>query len=295
MKYGFIYKQAGNYEVRMMCEVLQVSRSGYYSWLGRPASARAKSDQALLVHIQEIFQQSRCTYGYPRVYKELVAQGINCGRDRVARLMRQAGLRAVHKRKYRVTTQSDHKRPVAPNLLGQDFNTETANQKWLTDITFVPTDEGWLFLAPVLDLYSRMVVGWAMEAYLDRRLTLKALQMALAGRRPPAGFLHHSDRGGQYASEEYQALLDAHGALVSMSRKGNAYDNAPMESFFATLKAELVHRRHYRTRAEARADIFEYIETFYNRRRRHSALGYLSPLEFERRAISPEQHVRLFR
>lgn len=283
MKYGFIRKQAGEYEVRLMCEVLRVSRSGYYGWLGRPASARAKSDQALLVHIREIFHENRRTYGYPRVHQELVARGFSCGRDRVARLMREAGLRAVHKRKYRVTTQSDHKRPVAPNLLRQDFSTETVNQKWLTDITFVPTDQGWLYLAPILDLFSRMVVGWAMESYLDRRLTLKALQMALAWRRPPIGFLHHSDRGGQYASEEYQALLDAHGALISMSRKGNVYDNSPMESFFATLKSELVQRRRYRTRAEARADIFDYIETFYNRRRRHSALGYLSPLEFERR------------
>ncbi len=287
MKYGFIREQAGQYGVRLMCEVLRVSRSGYYGWLSRPASARAKSDQALLVHIRQIFQESRRTYGYPRVHKELVARGINCGRDRVARLMRQTGLRAVHKRKYRVTTQSDHKRPVAPNLLQQDFNTETVNQKWLTDITFVPTDEGWLFLAPILDLFSRMVVGWAMESYLDRRLTLKALQMALAWRRPPAGFLHHSDRGGQYASDDYQALLSAHGALISMSRKGNVYDNSPMESFFATLKAELVHRRRYSTRAEAKADIFEYIEAFYNRRRRHSALGYVSPIEFERRAGSP--------
>jgi len=223
---------------------------------------------------------------------QLVLPG--CGGDRLARLMRVAGLRALHKRKYRITTQSDHKRPVAPNLLRQDFSTETVNQKWLTDFTFVPTDQGWLYLAPVLDLYSRMVVGWAMEAYLDRRLTLKALKMALARRRPPDGFVHHSDRGGQYASEEYEALLDAHGALISVSRKGNVYDNAPMESFFATLKSELVHHRHYRTRAEAKVDIFEYIETFYNRRRRHSALGYLSPLEFERRANSPEHRVRFF-
>lgn len=287
MKYGFIREQAGKYEVRMMCEVLHVSRSGYYGWHGRPASARMKSDQVLLVYIREIYQQSRCTYGYPRVHKELVARGFSCGRDRVARLMREAGLRAVHKRKYRVTTQSDQKRPVSPNLLRQDFSAETVNQKWLTDITYVPTEEGWLFLAPVLDLYSRMVVGWAMEAYLDRRLTVKALTMALARRHPPDGFLHHSDRGGQYASEEYQALLDSNGALISMSRKGNVYDNAPMESFFATLKSELVHRRRYGTRAEAKADIFEYIETFYNRHRRHSSLGYLSPLEFERRANSP--------
>lgn len=287
MKYRFIQGHASEYEVRLMCETLGVSRSGYYGWRCRPASERAKRDQALLVHIGEVFQQSRCTYGYPRVHKELVARGFNCGRHRVARLMRQAGLRAVHKRRYHVTTQSDHKQPVAPNLLGQDFDTEAANQKWLTDITFVPTDEGWLFLAPILDLYSRMVVGWAMEPYLDRRLTLKALKMALAWRRPPAGFLHHSDRGGQYASDDYQALLSAQDALISMSRRGNVYDNAPMESFFATLKVELIHRRHYRTRAEAKADIFEYIEVFYNRRRRHSALGYLSPAEFERGAEPP--------
>ena len=292
MKYGFIREQSGNYQVRIMCRALRVSRSGYYSWLSRPASRRAKRDQVLLVHIREIFQQSRRTYGYPRVHKELLARGFSCGRDQVARVMRQAGLRAIHKRKYRVTTQSDHKRAVAPNLLRQDFSTETMNQKWLTDITFVPTDQGWLYLAPVLDLYSRMVVGWAMEAYLDRRLTVKALKMALARRRPSDGLVHHSDRGGQYASEEYQALLDAHGALISMSRKGNVYDNAPMESFFATLKSELVHRRRYSTRAEAKADIFEYIETFYNRRRRHSALGYLSPLEYESHADSSLHRVR---
>jgi len=281
VKYGLIYEQADTYEVRLMCDILGVSRSGYYSWRSRPLSARAKSDQALLVEIREIFRQSKRTYGYPRVHKELLSRGISCGRDRVARLMREAGLRAEHKRKYYATTQSDQKRPVAPNLLKQDFATEAANQKWLTDITFVPTDEGWLFLAPILDLYSRMVVGWAMEAYLDRRLTLKALKMALRRRRPSAGFLHHSDQGRQFASNDYQALLDAHEALISMSRKGNAYDNAPMESFFATLKVELIHRRHYITRAEAKADIFEYIEVYYNRQRRHSALGYISPYEFE--------------
>jgi len=287
VKYGFIHEHASQYEVRLMSDILGVSRSGYYGWRRRPLSERAKSDQALLVNIREIFQQYRCTYGYPRVHKELLARGISCGRDRVARLMREAGLRAVHKRKYHVTTQSGHKLPVAPNLLGQDFGTEAPNLKWLTDITYVLTDEGWLFLAPILDLYSRMVVGWAMEAYIDRRLTIKALKMALARRHPPVGFLHHSDRGGQYASEDYQALLDAHDALISMSRKGNVYDNAPMESFFATLKVELIHRRHYRSRAEARADIFEYIEMFYNRQRRHSALGYLSPVEFERRNDCP--------
>jgi len=270
-----------------MSGILGVSCSGYYAWRRRPPSERALSDQELLVHIREIFRQNRCTYGYPRVHSELVDRGFTCGRHRVARLMRQNDLRAVHKRRYRVTTQSNHDRLVAPNLLGQDFQAKAANEKWLTDITFVPTDEGWLFLAPVLDLYSRMVVGWAMEDYLDRRLTLKALKMALAWRRPPQGFLHHSDRGGQYASDDYQALLDAHKALISMSRRGNVYDNAPMESFFATLKVELIHRRHYCTQEEAKADIFEYIEVFYNRRRRHSSLGYLSPAKFERRNDPP--------
>jgi transposase InsO family protein len=287
VKYRFIQEHASEFGVRLMCDILDVSRSGYYGWRRQPSSQRATADAELLAHIREIFQQSRCTYGYPRVHRELVDRGLSCGRHRVARLMRQDGLRAVHKRRYRLTTQSNHNRPVAANLLGQDFHSDSANQKWLTDITFVPTDEGWLFLAPILDLYSRMVVGWAMEDYMDRRLTLKALQMALAGRRPPAGFLHHSDRGGQYASDDYHALLEAHQALISMSRRGNVYDNAPMESFFATLKVELIHRRHYRTRDEAKADIFEYIEVFYNRRRRHSALGYLSPVEFERRHVHP--------
>lgn len=288
VKYGFIHAHASEFSVHLMCEILGVSRSGYYDWRRRPPSERTLADRALLVHIREIFAQSRSTYGYPRVHRELVARGFTCGRHRVARLMREHGLRAVHKRRYRMTTtHSDHTRPVAPNRLGQDFRADAVNQKWLTDITFVPTDEGWLFVAPILDLYSRMVVGWAMEPYLDRRLTLKALQMALAWRRPPPGVLHHSDRGGQYASDDYQALLDAHEALISMSRRGNVYDNAPMESFFATLKVELVHRRHYRSQAEAKADIFEYIEVFYNRRRRHSALGYLSPADFERRNDHP--------
>lgn len=282
MRYRFIQEQAQAYRVGLMCDVLGVSRSGYYAWRQRRPSARALSDQVVLGHIRTAFEESRRTYGYPRVHRELLAQGVTCGRQRVARLMRQNGLRARHKRRYPVTTQADQQQPVAPNLLAQAFQADAANQKWLTDITFVPTDEGWLFLAPILDLYSRMVVGWAMEAYLDRRLTLQALHMALVRRQPPAGWLHHSDRGGQYTSDDYQALLAAQEALVSMSRRGNVYDNAPMESFFATLKVELIHRRHYRTRAEARADIFEYIEVFYNRQRRHSALGYLSPADFER-------------
>lgn len=287
MRYRFIKEHAREFAVHLMCQALEVSRSGYYAWCKRPPSERALSDEELLVHIREIFHENRRTYGYPRVYRELAERGIRCGKHRVARLMRQDDLRTVHKRRYRVTTQSKHDRPVAPNVLGQDFQAEAMNEKWLTDITFIPTDEGWLFLAPILDLYSRRVVGWAMEPYLDRRLTLKALKMALAWRQPAKGFLHHSDRGGQYASDDYQALLETHEALISMSRRCNVYDNAPMESFFATLKVELIHRRHYFTRAEAKADIFEYIEVFYNRRRRHSSLGYLSPVDFEHRHISP--------
>lgn len=283
MKYQFIRDHAQWFEVQQMCTTLGVSRSGYYGWRRRPPSERTKGDQALLVPIRAIFLESRRTYGYPRVHRALAARGYRCGRHRVARLMRADGLRAEHKRRYRVTTQSDPKRLVAPNRLAQKFVSTAANTVWLSDITFLPTDEGWLFLVVILDLYARLVIGWAMEPYLDRRLTLKALTMALARRSPERGFLHHSDQGSQFASDDYQTVLRAHGAQVSMSRRGNVYDNAPMESFFATLKAELTHRTRFRTRDEARAAIFEYIEVFYNRRRLHSALGYLSPTEFERR------------
>ena len=270
----------------VMCRVLTVSRSGYYAWLKRPTSSREMADQELSQQIKEIHQQSRQTYGSPRIQAELAENGVNCGHKRVARLMRDEELCAKQSRKFRVTTtDSAHHYPVAPNLLDQDFSTSRANEKWLTDITYIPTAEGWLYLAVVLDLHSRRIVGWAMSDSLEGHLVIAALQMAIKMRQPPPALLHHSDRGSQYASEAYQALLTQHQMRCSMSRTGNCYDNAPTESFFGTLKTELVHHCQYQTKAEAKTDIFEYIEVFYNRFRRHSALHYQSPVNFEKLAL----------
>ena len=286
MKYHFIAAHRVEFPVRRMCAVLGISASGYYAWRRRAPSQRALADAALAVHIQAVFAESRQTYGSPRVHAELVAHGQRCGRNRVARLMRLAHLRARHKRRYRppTTTRVDASLPVAPNRLERVFSATAPNCTWLCDITYVPTDEGWLYLAAVLDLFSRRIVGWQLDDTLETSLALKALHLALGRRQPPAGLLHHSDRGCQYASADYQAVLTAHHLLVSMSRTGNCYDNAPMESFFATLKSELIHACHYATRDAARHSIVAYIEGFYNATRRHSALGYLSPVEFERLA-----------
>jgi transposase InsO family protein len=240
------------------------------------------ADLVLLKHIGDIFEQSRETYGSYRIQAELAEQGIRCGRKRVARLMRVDNLRPKTARTFKVvTTDSKHKLPVAPNRLKQHFSADRPDQRWLTDITYVPTAQGWLYLAVVLDVYSRRIVGWAMSDSLHRQLVIDALQMAIGVRQPPPGLLHHSDRGSQYASDEYQALLTRTRMVSSMSRKGNCYDNAPVESFFGTFKTELVFHRQYATQAEARLDIFEYIEVFYNRFRRHSALGYKSPVNYE--------------
>jgi transposase InsO family protein len=296
VKYQFIAKHRDQFSITAMCRVLSVSRSGYYAWRNRPVSLRKMANDILLEQIKATHQKSRQTYGSPRIQAELVAQGIKCGRNRVARLMRLHGLSANQKRAFKVkTTDSNHDQPIAPNLLDQDFEADQPDQKWLTDtlapahsagVTYIPTAQGWLYLAVVLDLYSRRIVGWAMSDSLERQLVINALQMALLARRPPPGLLHHSDRGSQYASEDYQALLTQHQLRCSMSRAGNCYDNAPMESFFGTLKTELVHHRHYATRAEARTDIFEFIEIFYNRFRRHSALAYQSPVMFEHLALA---------
>jgi len=282
MKYRFIEDHRAEFEITVMCRVLAVSRSGYYAWRKRPVSSREMANQGLKQQIKEIYQQSRQTYGSPRIHTELRENGIKCGHNRVARLMHQEELWAIGKRKFKVTTtDSAHDYPVAPNLLKQDFVASRPNEKWLADITYIPTDEGWLYLAVVLDLYSRRIVGWAMADTLARGLTIAALRMAIETRQPPPGLLHHSDRGSQYASQEYQAWLTKYHMHCSMSRQGNCYDNAPVESFFGTLKTELVHHRHYATRAEATTDIFEYIEVFYNRSRRHSALAYQAPVAFE--------------
>ncbi len=264
-----------------MCQVLGVSRSGYYAWRDRPPSPRAQTNAALLTRIRLVHAQSRQTYGSPRIHAELRAQGIPCSRHRVARLMRRHAIRPWHKRRFRRTTHVNPRLPVATNHLNQNFVAGQPNQVWLSDLTYVPTAEGWLYLAAILDLCSRRVVGWQASAQLDTALALGAWQLAVGRCCPPTGGLHHSDRGSQYASAAYQQHLQARAWTASMSRSGNCYDNAPMESFFATLKTELVHRRTFQTRAEAQAAIFDYIEGFYNPTRRHSALGYRSPMEFE--------------
>jgi len=261
---------------------LRVTRSGFYAWLRR-GSKRELDDWRLLTLIREIFLENRRAYGSRRIYRELRARGVRCSRARVERLMREAGITPPRRRRFRKTTDSDHALPVAENLLDRDFSSSVPNQRWVTDITYIWTLEGWLYLAVVLDLFSRRIVGWAMDRTLRaENLTLRALHMALFGRDPKAGLLHHSDRGSQYACKGYQDLLALRGITCSMSRRGNCWDNAVVESFFATLKLELVYLSVFTTRAEARAAIFEYIEAFYNRKRRHSYLGYLSPADFEK-------------
>jgi putative transposase len=264
-----------------MCRVLAVSPSGYYAWLGRPLSRRDREDRRLLKAIKEIHQEKRGVYGSPRVQAELKSKGMRHGRKRVARLMRENGIRAKQKRKYQATTDSKHFYPVAANLLQRDFAAKRPDQKWLADITCIATRQGWLYLAAILDLYSRLIVGWSMSSRMGGKLVLAALEMAVGRRRPEPGLIHHSDRGGQYASAVYQRALRSHGMIGSMSRKGDCWDNAPMESWFHTLKTELTGHRHYVTRGQAKTDIFEYIEVFYNRNRLHSALGFKSPAKYE--------------
>lgn len=264
-----------------MCQVLKVSRSGYYAWLKKPESKRKKRNKELLTEIRKIYKVSRGTYGSPRITRVLKRQGITCGKNRVARLMRDNGIVAKTKRKFKATTNSKHNYPVAENLLNQNFTTDQPNKVWVADITYIPTDEGWLYLAAIEDLYQRKIVGWAMDSTMTRQLTLNALRQAVWRHRPSAGLIHHSDRGSQYASYEYQQAIKDYEMIPSMSRKGNCYDNACMESFFGTLKRELIYGYRFKTRAEARQAIFEYIEVFYNRIRLHSALGYMSPVEFE--------------
>jgi transposase InsO family protein len=265
---------------------MQVSRSGYYAGRKRKSSERQKHNETLLGQIRTFFERSKGTYGSPRILRDLREVGLCCGKHRVARLMRQAGLRAVVGRRFRLTRDSKHALPIGANLLARDFGAGEANAKWASDITYLWTGEGWLYLAVVLDLFSRRVVGWATQARLDRSLVLKALEAALGQHHPGAGLVHHSDRGSQYASGDFQARLEASGILCSMSRKGNCWDNAVVESFFGTLKQELVNRCRFATREAARREVFEYVEVWYNRQRRHSSLGYVSPAEFERRALA---------
>lgn len=283
MRFLFIQGHARIYRVRTMCRVLEVSRAGYYAWRARPLAERVKEDRVLSERIRKIHDQVEQRYGSPRVHQELRALGIHCGKKRVERLMRADGLRAKSARRFRVTTQSSHREPVAPNHLDRQFAVEShsrPNRTWAADITYLPTREGWLYLAVILDLASRRVVGWALRTRLDQELALTALRMALRHRGAHGG-LHHSDRGVQYASAAYRQLLDDAGFTVSMSRVGDCWDNAVVESFFATLTKELLIDGLFETRAEASRALFEFIEIWYNRQRRHSTLGYRTPVEFE--------------
>lgn len=282
MRYEFIRAERARYPLSVLCRLLQVCRSGFYAWLSRGESVRERQDRELLSEIRKAFESSRQTYGSPRVFEELRRRGLPCSRRRIERLMREGGITPPRRRKFRKTTDSDHPYVTAANVLGRDFTSPGPDCRWVTDITYVWTLEGWLYLAVVMDLFSRKIVGWSMRKTLARQLVLSALHMALYGRRPGAGLVHHSDRGSQYASDEYQEELRRRGIVCSMSRKGDCWDNAVMESFFATLKRELVHRRQFVTREQALGAIFEYIEVFYNRQRLHSRLGYLSPEQFER-------------
>jgi putative transposase len=270
-----------DFPVSVMCEILCVSRTGYYAWLRRPESQRKSEDEALSKLIKEIHKESNGEYGSPKVHQELRRRGTRCGRKRVARLMRKDGLKAKTVRKFKATTNSKHSLPVAENLLDRDFTPAEPNRAWAADITYVWTKEGWLYLAVVIDLFSRAVVGWSMSERMTRTLVMDAFTLAVMRRNPPPGLIHHSDRGSQYASGDFQKLLEKHGAICSMSRKGNCWDNAPAESFFAILKRSLVFHNQYGTRAQARQSIFEYIERFYNRKRIHSSLGYRTPNEVD--------------
>jgi len=282
VRFAFIRDHKAEFPVGRLCEVLKASRSGYYAWSRRPPSPAAVRRDRLVAEIRRAHGESRDTYGSPRVYRALKARGVPCCENTVAKLMKAQGVRPKARRPFAVkTTDSRHDRPVAPNTLNREFYPDRPDAVWTADITYVPTAEGWLYLAVVLDLFSRRVVGWATADHLRSELACDALRMALTHRRPGEGLLHHSDRGAQYASEEYQRLLAGHGVEPSMSRTGNCWDNAVTESFFSTAKRELTHHESYATREEARRSLFEYIEVFYNRQRLHSTLGYRSPAAYE--------------
>lgn len=284
MKYGFIRAHQDQFSVSRMCVVLQVSRNGYYDWRDRPESKRSKENRTALSQIREVHARSREAYGALKTWRELMARGFQWGRHRIAKLRREAGIEAKRKRRFRVTTQSRVGVVAAKNRLKQCFKAKAVNRVWVGDITFVATAEGWLYLAVLIDLYSRRVVGWAMSERIDQQLVLDALNMALLQRRVKPGLIHHTDQGRQYSSAAYLAVLKQHGMIASMSRRGNCYDNAVAESFFSSLKNELIHHNSFRTRGEARTMIFEYVEVFYNRQRRHQSLDYCSPVDYERKA-----------
>ena len=287
MRFRFVEAEKAHYPIRLMCRCLAVSRSGYYAWRRRPPSERVKQDARLRVEIAASHSASRRTYGSPRILRDLREEGRRVSRKRVARLMRELGLEGCRKRRFRATTDSRHRFPVAPNLLMRDFEVDAPNTAWATDITYLATLEGWLYLAVVLDLFSRRVVGYAMSERIDRALVLEALRKALEQRPGAVDLVHHSDRGSQYASYDYREALDQAGITCSMSRRGDCWDNAVVESFFGTLKTELLYALPLQTRSETRSAVADYIDGFYNVRRRHSSLGYRSPLEFELKNGAP--------
>lgn len=292
MKFACIARHQGELPVRLMCDLLDVSASGFYASLKRPSSRRADANQRLKLEIRTVHSETKRRYGAPKIHRELTGKGIRCGHNRVARLMREDGLRSKRPRAFRVTTQSDHKKPVAHNHLGRKFNIAdqpALDRVWVSDITYLPTREGWLYLAVIIDLASRRVVGWCADKQIDQHLTLRALEMAVGQRRPVPGLLHHSDRGVQYAADAYQHALRNHGITCSMSRRGDCWDNAVAESFFATLKTELVSDARWSSRESARRDLFDFIEVWYNRKRRHATLGYLSPAQYESAVLSTTQ------
>jgi putative transposase len=281
VRYKFIQENSIRFAIDAMCEVLSVSRAGYYDWNGRPTSNRSKSNQSLLAEITRVFLASKKRYGYRKVYKQLRQEGIACSKNRVASLMRKHGLISKIKKKFKATTNSKHSLPVAANVLGRQFKVSKPNTHWVGDISYFWTGEGWLYLATVIDLYSRAVVGWSVNARMTSQLVEDAFLQAIWKRKPGKGLIFHSDRGSQYASYKFQKLLTSYKAICSMSRKGNCWDNAVAESFFKIIKSELTYHCTYSTRQEARDSIFEYIEAFYNSKRLHSSIGYLSPMQFE--------------
>jgi len=285
VRYACIYRRRHQHTVRMMCRLLRVSRSGYHDWCHRGESIRAKRNRELLSIIRRVHDDSRGVYGARKVHHTLLEMGERCGRHTVAKLMHKAGLKGCPKRRFRRSGRDIPRHPIAPNHLNQDFTATDINQRWASDITFISTRQGWLYLAVVMDLYSRRIVGWSMNKRIGRHLVIDAITMALGYRQPKGPLLHHSDRGVQYTSDDFREILEQNNIRCSMSARGSCYDNAPVESFFSLLKREWIRRRNYTTREEAKSDIFDYIERFYNRIRKHAYLGYLSPVQYEKQAM----------
>jgi len=281
MNFRFISDHRETFKVGRMCTMLKVSRSGYYAWLNRPESRRGRENRALEDKIRVFHAASHGIYGSPKIHEDLIDDGVRCGKNRVARIMREAGIRSRTKKKFKATTNSRHNHPIAPNLLNQNFTVDAPDRTWVGDITYIHTRKGWLYLSILLDLFNRKIVGWATSSRMTRQLAIDALQMALGRRKPAEGLIHHSDRGSQYASGDYQKILFDHHIRCSMSRKGNCWDNAVAESFFRLLKTEWVNHYQYQNRSEATQSLFYYIEIFYNRKRRHSTIDYATPQEYE--------------